>query len=61
VQDAYPGVGRRLSPQATQERIDASENFANAASGNVHVFISQPLTNFQNVWFNYELPLLALT
>jgi hypothetical protein len=24
-------------------------------------FISQPLTNFQNVWFNYEPPLLALT
>ena len=37
----------------------ASEAFANSASGAAQVFSNDPLTNYGNVWFNYELPALA--
>jgi RHS repeat-associated protein len=38
---------------------EASEAFANSASGAVQVFSNAPLTNFGDIWFNYELPALA--
>jgi hypothetical protein len=37
----------------------ASEAFANSASGAAQVFSDDPLTNYGNIWFNYELPALA--
>ena len=37
----------------------ASEAFANSASGSVQVFSNDPLTNYGNIWYNYELPALA--
>jgi hypothetical protein len=37
----------------------ASEGFANSASGTAQVFSNDPLTNYGNIWFNYELPALA--
>jgi RHS repeat-associated protein len=56
VEDVYG----QFSPEANQAWISASESFANAASGNIQVFSSQPFTNVGNsVWFNYELPILA--
>ncbi len=47
------------SPEATAAWQSASEAFANAASGPIQVFSSQPLTNFGNVWYNTELPIIA--
>jgi len=41
------------------EQGAASEAFANSASGTVQVFSSDPLTNYGNIWYNFELPALA--
>jgi hypothetical protein len=38
---------------------EASEAFAKSASGVAQVFSNNPLTNYGNIWFNYELPALA--
>jgi len=43
----------------TMTAEEASEAFANSASGTVQVFSNAPFTNFGNIWFNYELPALA--
>jgi len=60
VQTMYPDVDGQLSPQAREAWISASENFANAAGGNIQVFSTQPFTDFpSSIWFNYELPILA--
>lgn len=38
---------------------EVSQGFANSASGTVQVFSNAPLTNYGNIWYNYELPALA--
>jgi hypothetical protein len=43
----------------TMTAAEASEAFANSASGTVQVFSNAPFTNFGNIWYNYELPALA--
>jgi hypothetical protein len=38
---------------------EASEGYANSASGQVQVFSNDPLTNYGNIWYNTELPTVA--
>lgn len=38
---------------------EASQQFAQSASGDVHIFSNAPFTNFGNVWYNVEWPTLA--
>ncbi len=55
VEDVY-GAG---SAEAQAAWESASAAFAEAASGTVQVFSSAPFSNFENVWYNTELPILA--
>jgi len=52
------GFGQAIE-NGTMSAEAASEAFANSASGAAQVFSNAPLTNFGNIWFNYELPALA--
>jgi RHS repeat-associated protein len=43
----------------TMTAADGSEAFANSASGTMHVFSNDPFTNYEKIWYNNELPVLA--
>jgi hypothetical protein len=38
---------------------EASQAFAESASGQAQVFSNDPITNYGNIWYNYELPALG--
>jgi hypothetical protein len=49
----------QAAENGTMTWAEASEAFANSASGQVHVFSNDPITDYGNIWYQNELPALG--
>jgi RHS repeat-associated protein len=55
--DTEFGVG--IDNMTFNEQVAASEKYAASAKGEVHVFSTDPFTNYGNIWYLNELPALG--